>query len=285
MLLASAALLPEAHAAPGLLARPGARYSVYDEALSQVLPDDGFQSRIALGDSIPKLVEAGVIDAERYLALYSIDGPAPADLAQVLTKPADVPMGLTRANAPYLVNLLWPVGLSTFMRGNFSSPLNGQARDSFASTRGWTLGRNINGGTYFNRFPIVDLDFEQEALVVKVAQATYRPCCDNSTFFQDCNHGSALLGLLQLGSSQGLTEDELFSEALAFNSFWFPDNYVMTALYFEVFEKTNWADVDPRQVMAANFSSGSGWESNVARPLSTVPDLLPPAGGAINCGW
>ncbi len=40
------------------------------------------------------------------------------------------------------------------------------------------------------------------------------------------NHGSALRGLLQLGASQGLSEEELYREALAFNSFWFPQNSV-----------------------------------------------------------
>ncbi|SRR6266568_397885 len=27
-------------------------------------------------------------------------------------------------------------------------------------------------------------------MVLNVATKTFRPCCDNSTFYQDCNHGS-----------------------------------------------------------------------------------------------
>lgn len=134
---------------------------------------------------------------------------------------------------------------------NARSPLNGPSLLTFASTAGWNLGEAVNGGEYFNKLPIVELTPEQEALATRLAKSTYRPCCDNSTFFQDCNHGSALLGLLELGAAQGLSEDELFSEALAFNSFWFPDNYLRTALYFKVVKGKDWAEVDPRLVMSA----------------------------------
>src|SRR3546814_19376416 len=91
--------------------------------------------------------------------------------------------------------------------------MNGDSLYNFASTGGWTLGKEQNGGAYFNKFRIVELTPEQVALVTQVAKSTYRPCCNNSTFFQDCNHGSALLGLLHLGASQGLTENELYQAA------------------------------------------------------------------------
>src|SRR5487761_342568 len=42
---------------------------------------------------------------------------------------------------------------------------------------------------------------DEQAMVLDLATHTFRPCCDNSTFFQDCNHGSALLGLLELAAS------------------------------------------------------------------------------------
>ncbi|MGE0653494.1 MAG: hypothetical protein AB7P12_17390, partial [Alphaproteobacteria bacterium] len=112
---------------------------------------------------------------------------------------------------------------------------------------------------------------------------TYRPCCDNSTFFQDCNHGSALLGLLELGASQGLSKDELYLEALAFNSFWFTDYYTQTALYFELYENTKWRDVDPKRALGWDYSTSSGWRANVAAPLSSIPDLIPGGGSGVNC--
>src|SRR3546814_2132150 len=76
------------------------------------------------------------------------------------------------------------------MSANESSPMNGDSLYNFASTGGWTLGKEQNGGAYFNKFRIVELTPEQVALVTQVAKSTYRPCCNNSTFFQDCNHGS-----------------------------------------------------------------------------------------------
>lgn len=131
---------------------------------------------------------------------------------------------------------------------------------------------------------IVELTDEQEALVTKIAQNTYRPCCNNSTFFQDCNHGSALLGLLQLGASQGLNEDELYREALAFNSFWFPHNYIQTALYFKIEKDTDWENVDPREILGYNYSAISSWAKNVQSQIAKIPNLLPQTKGGAGCG-
>src|SRR3546814_21071392 len=79
----------------------------------------------------------------------------------------------------------WPLGLANYMSANESSPMNGDSLYNFASTGGWTLGKEQNGGAYFNKFRIVELTPEQVALVTQVAKSTYRPCCHNSTFFQD----------------------------------------------------------------------------------------------------
>lgn len=171
------------------------------------------------------------------------------------------------------------------MAAHAESPLNGDSLYNFASTGGWTLGREENGGAYFAKFPIVDLTSEQETLVVRLAQSIYRPCCNNSTLFQDCNHGSALLGVLELGASQGLNEDELYREALAFNSFWFPDYYVRTALFFKVVKKTEWSDIDPRIILGFDYSAGGPWQQNVAARLEAYPDLIPlEPDGAAGCG-
>ena len=259
-----------------------ARERMLEATAANVLPADGYQSRVVLGDSIIKLVREGVIEPEKLEAIYAQRGGIPGEMKDVLTKPSYRPILLTRINAGVYVNLLWPLGLANRMAANKVSPLNGPSRLNFASTGGWNLGRETNGGVYFNRFPIVRLTAQQEALVANVARHTYRPCCDNSTFFQDCNHGSALLGLLLLGAAQGLTENELYREALAFNAFWFPNNYVHTALYFKAVRNIQWQDVDAREVMGADFSSAGGWQTNVARELARR-GLLPEQGGA-DCG-
>ncbi len=267
-----------------LFSTASSSYPLYDQAVAHVLPKHGFQSRIALKDSIFKLVKYGVIDRGKFFAIYGRKGPQPAELAQVLTDPSDRPILLTAANASGYVDILWPIGLANHMAINAQSPLYGSPVE-FASTAGWTLGREKSGVIYFNRFPIVRLTPPQERRVVRIANATYRPCCDNSTFFQDCNHGSALLGLLQLGVSQGLSERELYREALAFNAFWFPDNYVQTALFFQVVRKTRWAGVDPRLALSYDYSALSLWQQNVAARLAKIKGLIPPApGGGAWCG-
>ena len=115
----------------------------------------------------------------------------------------------------------------------------------------------------------------QQAMVLAVARATFRPCCNNSTLFQDCNHGSALLGLLELAASQGATLKGLYGLALTANSYWFPDNYPKTALYFSHFHRKSWRDIDPKLILSAAYSSGSGWETNVNSRLRRANVTLP----------
>jgi hypothetical protein len=254
------------------------RERMLQEVAAKVLPASGYQSRVVLGDSMVKLARAGVIDRQKFEAIYAQRGGIPKELKDVLSKPSRKPILLTRSNAGVYVNLLWSLGLANRMLANDASPLNGPSRFNFASTGGWNLGKAPNGGDYFNRVAIVALSRQQEALVVRIARNTYRPCCDNSTFFQDCNHGSALLGLLALGAAQGLSEDELYREALAFNAFWFADNYLQTALYFKAVKNLEWENIDARVVMSAEYSSASGWRTNVARELA-ARGLLPAQDG------
>ena len=263
---------------------PDAGRALYDEAVASVLPPAGFTSRIALRDSVLRLVEHGVVDVQKFASIYDRRGGLPAELRYALHWPAHLPIHLTAENAGYYVNLLWPIGLANHMATNAGSPLNGPSLLTFASTAGWNLGEAANGGEYFNKLPIVELTPEQEALATRVAKSTYRPCCGNSTFFQDCNHGSALLGVLELGAAQGLTEDELYREALAFNSFWFPDTYIRTALYFKAVAESSWAEVDPRIVMGERYSALRSWQANVQAPLAAIPNLIPEQQGGAQCG-
>lgn len=295
-LLGSLALAPlwswgrRAEADPGLDTpkviefSPENRRLLYDEVTSKVVPVTGFESRIALRDSIVRLVRHRVIDLGKFFALQRNGERMPGDLSHVLDQPSDRPIRLTRENAGAYVNLLWAIGLANRMVGNFSSPLIGDSLGTFASTAGWTLGERDDGGDYFNKFPIVDMTFSQEALAIRVAKSTFRPCCDNSTFYQDCNHGSALYGLLQLGASQGLRPADLYREALAFNSFWFEPYYVRTALYFAVSRRTAWRDVDPEVVMGRKYSSLSQWRETVETWVERNHDLIPESDEEAKCG-
>lgn len=249
-----------------------------EEIAAKVLPAAGHLSRVALADSIVKLAQAGVIDRGKLQALYS-RGAAPAELPELLDRPQSEPMRLTTHNARLYVNLLWPLGLANRMDSNSASPLNGPGGGGYASTGGWTLGRAADGSAYFNTLAVVRLTARQEALVTAIAQRTFRPCCNNSTFFQDCNHGSALLGLLALGASQGVGEGDLYREALAFNAFWFPGHYLQLALYFQLTQGLDWRDVDPRRALGPAYSSAGGMQANVLRELQRR-GLLPARAGA-----
>ncbi len=249
------------------------------EMAGQVIPPNGHQSKVALAGSIVALTRSGVIDRKKLEALYTQGAGDPRELAQLLDYPSYRPILLTATNARLYVNLLWPLGLANRMAANKGSPLNGPDLPRYASTGGWTLGKQPNGAAYFNSLPVVPLNPEQEALVIRVGQHTFRPCCNNSSFFQDCNHGSALLGLLALGASQGLGEDDLYREALAFNAFWFPEHYTHIALYFKVVDGIDWRKVDARTALGANFSSASGMQANVSRPLQ-IRGLVPAQSGS-----
>lgn len=261
--------------------------ALYNEVVAKVLPPEGFQTKIVFGDAIVKLVQNGVIDLEKFKQIYSERGISEEELA-ILTKPSNEPIKITAENAGFLVNLLWPLGLSNKTDFNENSPVNGKSLFNFASTGGWTLGKENNGGKYFNKFEIVKLTPEQEKIALKVAQNTYRPCCGNSTFFQDCNHGSALLGLIELGVAQGLSEKELYKVALQANSFWFPQTYIKTALYYKLVKGIDWEDVNAAEIMSFDYSSAPGWAKNIGQPFQEIvqknPGLLPQKQGSAGCG-
>jgi hypothetical protein len=81
------------------------------------------------------------------------------------------------------------------------------------------------------------------------------------------------MAVLELGVSQGLSDEEIYKTLLAFNAYWFGHSYVETALYFDVIKRRDWNAVDPRVVLSRKYSSLSQWLKNVHAPLSKVPGL------------
>lgn len=169
--------------------------------------------------------------------------------------------------APYLLNLLWPLGVATRAGFNARSPMARPDLPTFASTGGWSLGREPNGAAYFNQVDTVVLSEHAEAAVVAVAEKTYRPCCNNSTFFQDCNHGSAMLGLFELAAAQGAGEDDLLRLAKLANGYWFPQQYVEMALWFDVARGRRWEDVPAAETVSITTASANGWRQMVHADL------------------
>ncbi len=276
--------LVPAHARTPAVSKGAVASSTIQEIVEEVLPIQGFQTKLVLGKVVPMMVQAGIIDITKVGAYYQVKGGIPAEKLAVLTQTSNTPLVVSKDNASWLINILWPIGLSNFMRVNDQSPIVGEKLDHYASTAGWTLGKIQGGGTYFDSFPLVSLTAQQEQRVKHIAEITYRPCCDNSSFFQDCNHGSAALGIIELGVAQGLSDNEIYKTILDFNSFWFQQEYLETALYFKLVKHMDWRDVDPKLILSKDYSSLSGWNKNVHTVMSKFPGLVPnvPSGGS--CG-
>ena len=238
-----------------------------ENIIKKVLPPEGFKTKLVFGDTVKKMIDCGVIDLEKMKKLYNNQIP---EYIQKAIEGNYEPIVINQETANYLLNLFWPLGLSNKTEFNKNIPFSEKELPYLASTGGWWLGKENNGTAYFNKCEIIKLTLQQEEIVYKVAQNTFRPCCNNSTFAQDCNHGSALLGTLELAAYQGYSEDELYELALQLNSFWFPQNYIETAIYFKFFENKDWKNIDPKLVMSREYSSISGWIQNVSRKVTKL---------------
>ena len=69
--------------------------------------------------------------------------------------------------------------------------------------------------------------------------------------------------------------ERIYRMALAANSYWFPDQYPKTALYFWHFEGRPWSEVAPSLILGAAYSSLSGWQRYVDAPLAQADVDLP----------
>ena len=93
----------------------------------------------------------------------------------------------------------------------------------------------------------------------------------------------ALLGLLELMASQAATADEMFLAVKQVNAFWFPDQMLEVATYFQAVEGKSFDAVDARQAVSSQYFSGSGFAQTHQALLEK--GLLPQAtSGGQSCG-
>lgn len=244
---------------------------------SMVLPKDGFELPISWGDLGPKLIKAGVIDLEKFEKAVSLTD----EQRKILTEGSDQKIKIDDSNSQFVVDFLWALGLAQKSAVYDEGPLGKEYkndRGNFASTGGWSLGKS-DAVKYLNRFDLISLTADQHKLVGEIAKNVYRPCCGNSTWFPDCNHGMAALAAIELMVSQGMSEDQIYKEVLKLNSFWFPDSYLTAAVYFDR-NGTSWDKVDAKEVLGEKYSSGKG-ASDTARKVGPLPESET-AGGS--CG-
>lgn len=254
----------------GFGSRQQANITPYDNdagLLKKVLPTGGVAIPIQWGNLGKQMVEAGVIDKNKWEAIYAQRSGLDEYTKNLLFGERNGKLKIDEQNANLLLNLLWAFGLANknpiLEKGPMRSAQYGGDASRFASTGGWTLASG-NAMDHYSRHPFVTLTKEQQALVEQVSQNIYRPCCGNSTYFPDCNHGMAMLGFLELMASQGVSESEMYRAALQINSYWFPDTYLTIAKYFRE-RDVDWAHVNPKEVLGSAYSSAQGYQQILAQ--------------------
>jgi len=249
----------------------------YAELLESVTPLAGVELPVRWNDLGVRLVESGVIDRGRWIELY---GSLSEEERHLLDGNSPEKLRITRENAPYLLNLLWALGLANKNpiledKTEMMNPEYGGA-SNFASTGGWTIGKG-DPMDHYNMHSLTPLTPGQQDRVDRVARGIYRPCCGNPVHFPDCNHGMAMLGLLELMASQDVSEEEMYKAALAVNSYWFPDTYQTIAQYLAQ-SGVEWSSLKPQEILGAKYSGASGFAKIVAAVETHQ------GGGGSSCG-
>ena len=251
----------------------------------QVNPKEGYALPGSYGNLGPRLLANGVIDYGAFAAIYENSGnPLSTEQSEILKKGSGEQVVITSENAHFLLNFFWAVGLANentiLTEGPIVQYSDGQI-ERFASTGGWTLATKPVTELYAS-MDLIPLTAEQQALVEEVAAAVYRPCCNNHTLFPDCNHGMAMLGLLELMASQSASADEMFEAAKYVNAFWFPQQNLEIALDLQTNRGVEFAEADARLVTGRDFSSGSGFGA-VHERLQTLGRVPQTPGGGGSC--
>ncbi|MDE2079368.1 MAG: hypothetical protein KGI73_03215 [Patescibacteria group bacterium] len=234
---------------------------------------------IRWGDMGAQLVRSGVIDKTKFDALYASEGGISEAERALAYSTTTGNLVITPGNSALMLNLLWAFGLANknpiLTEGEMADQRYGNT-SNFASTGGWTI---ASGGAmaHYSAHALVPLTAGEQALVDRVSRNIYRPCCDNPTHFPDCNHGMAMLGLLELMAAGGASEQTMYRDALAIERLWFPEEYANIARYFGL-HGGSIETTDPKVVLGKEYSSASGY----GRILASLPPAT--EGGGASCG-
>lgn len=252
-----------------------------DQVFEEINPSKGYDLNASYSDLGPVMISMGVIDLDKF---RSAQGQLSNEELNILTKGSGQKIKITRENSHFLLNFFWALGLAN----NSKILSEGQMKTygdpaNFASTGGWTLSKE-SSMNYYAKSQLIKLTDVQENLVQKVASNIYRPCCDNSTAFPDCNHGMALLGVLELLASKGASENQMFEAAKYINAYWFPTNYYDLAKYVKIKEGKSFTQIDPKIILGKNYSSATGY-STIKKWLEEKEGTAQnTSGGGSSCG-
>ncbi len=221
-----------------------------------------FALPVTYGELGPTLLSIGAISYERMAATYTQSSmPLTSAQQDVLREGSSDPIVIDRANARFLLDFFWALGLAnrnTILTDGPMVQRSGGQTERFASTGGWRLGAKPTTELYAGT-PLVTLTPDQQARLERVASKVYRPCCDNPALFPDCNHGMAMLGMLTLLASEDAEEDEMFTAAKYANAVWFPEQYQNLSIFFSATEDIEFRDLDAETLVGAKTSSGTAY--------------------------
>jgi hypothetical protein len=247
---------------------------------------DSYTLPVRYGDLGPQLLAAGAIDLPAFLAIYTDGGkPLSADQEAILTAGSSTSIVIDHDNAHFLLNFFWAVGLANRNDILLTGPIQDKGPDTvgeYAATGGWTLAARPVMDV-FASLPLIELTDEQQRRLQTVAEGVYRPCCGNNTAFPDCNHGMAMLGILELLAANDASEDDMFEAAKYINAFWFPREMTQAAAYFKLTQGQEFADVDAQRMVSKEIFSMSGARA-VQQWLAEGGRLGEPVEGGGACG-
>lgn len=225
---------------------------------------ESFTLPVTYGRLGPALIKAGAIDLDAFLAIYTDGGkPLSAEQQAILTQGSDKAIVIDRSSAHFLLNFFWAVGLANRNAILLDGPIQDKGADTvgqYASTGGWTLAARPVMEIFASQ-PLIKLTPAQQQRLETVAEGVYRPCCGNSTAFPDCNHGMAMLGILELMAAGDASEDEMFEAAKYVSAFWFPKEMTQAAAYYKLAQGQDFAAIDPRRIVSRDIFSMAGAQS------------------------
>ncbi len=258
-----------------------------NDLFEQINPEKGYEINVSYGELGPLMIESGIIDLEKFKSVYAKSNqPLTPQQEEILNSGSSEKIIIDRDNSYFLLNFFWAVGLNNKSKildeGEIINYGGRSGVGNFASTGGWSLARGDTMNYYSNK-KLISLTPDQEKLVYEVTSNIFRPCCNNSTAFPDCNHGMALLGVMQLMAANGATEQEMYEAGKYFNAFWFPGTYYDLAQYFKTKEGLNFSEIDSKLILSADYSSATG-SQNIKKWLSEQGLVEEPPKSGGGCG-
>ena len=221
-----------------------------------------FTLPVAYGQLGPWMINAGAFAYDAFVQVYARAGqPLSEEQRTILQSGSDALITMDHSNSYFLLNFFWALGLVNsnplLVSGALVANGGGQI-DGYASTGGWELAvKPIH--QLFSSASLVTLDALQQARLEEAVTGIYRPCCNNPTSFPDCNHGMAMLGLLEVMATQGSDVDEMLHAAKMVNTYWFPSQSQELMLYYQGKHNIEFDDIPAREAVGNERFSSRGF--------------------------